>query len=320
MNFITVAELNFDIINNLYKIPKEIDIVVGIPRSGMLVATLIALYLNKPLVDIDAYIRQNVYMLGNTKNNKSNISSFKEIKKALIVEDSSNTGRSIKEAKDKIENNDKIQKYYLAAYVTKESKNGVDIFFKEVNSPRVFEWNFMHHQYLINACIDIDGVLCLDPTKEENDDGERYLEFILNAKPKYIPTQKVGWIVTSRLEKYRPQTEEWLRKQGVEFNELIMLNGVTAEERQKLGSHGKFKGEVFKNLKRANWFIESDSNQAKEIACISGKDVFCVNNQHFYSASLKIQFIKRIKRYLKDITRFIMPLKVRRAMKRFKGN
>lgn len=319
MNFITVAELNFDIVNNLYKIPKDIDVVVGIPRSGMLVATLIAVYLNKPLVDVDTYAEQKVYMSGNTKNNKSSIGDFKNIEKALIVEDSSNSGRSIKEAKAKIKDSDNVQKYFLAAYVTKESKKKVDIFFRVVEEPRVFEWNFMHHHYLNKACIDIDGVLCLDPTEEENDDGEKYLEFILNARPRYIPTRKVGWIVTSRLEKYRSQTEEWLHVHEVEYDELIMLNGVTAEERKKMGSHGKYKGDVFKNLNKATWFIESDEKQAEEIARISGKDVFCVNAQQFYDASLKVQFTRKVKKCIKEIIKLIIPIKVRNIIKRVKG-
>mgnify|MGYP006922448723 CR=1 FL=1 len=39
----------------------------------------------------------------------------------------------------------------------------------------------MHHRYMKEACVDIDGVLCMDPLPKENDDGARYIDFIRNA-------------------------------------------------------------------------------------------------------------------------------------------
>ena len=48
--------------------------------------------------------------------------------------------------------------------------------------------------------MDIDGVLCADPTPEENDDGEKYRHFLLNAPPLFIPKVTIGTLVTSRLE------------------------------------------------------------------------------------------------------------------------
>ena len=35
---------------------KNVDLVVGIPRSGMLPANLIAMYLNKPFTDINSFL------------------------------------------------------------------------------------------------------------------------------------------------------------------------------------------------------------------------------------------------------------------------
>lgn len=296
MNIITVAELNQDIVNGLCKIPMDIDVIVGVPRSGMLIAALIALHMNKPLTDIDSYVNGKLYESGHTKNISANIDSVSLVKKILIVEDSSYSGRSIKEAKAKVSsiNDNSVEKIFFAAYVTREAADNVDIYFRIVNPPRVFEWNFMHNTLLERACVDIDGVLCEDPTKEENDDGEKYTNFILNARPKYIPTRKIGWIVTSRLEKYREQTEIWLKKYGIEYDHLVMMNVATAEERQRLGNHARFKAEVFKKESSAIWFVESEKRQAKEIAEISGKDVFCIDSNYVYQASALNQLKGRI--------------------------
>lgn len=84
MNFVTVAELNNDIVNGMNILPKDIDIVVGIPRSGMLVATLVALYLNKPLTDIDSFKDGKMYTSGSTKNLSQTVKQYyDEIKKSI---------------------------------------------------------------------------------------------------------------------------------------------------------------------------------------------------------------------------------------------
>ena len=53
LNFITISMLNNTIYKNINKIPKDVDLIVGIPRSGLLVANLLALYLNIKLTDIE---------------------------------------------------------------------------------------------------------------------------------------------------------------------------------------------------------------------------------------------------------------------------
>jgi uncharacterized HAD superfamily protein len=150
--------------------------------------------------------------------------------------------------------------------------------------PRIFEWNLMHHSELQSACLDIDGVLCLNPTEEENDDGEKYLRFLREATPLWLPTVPVGCLVTSRLQKYRIETEQWLARHGVKYAELVMLNMESAEERRRTGCHGRFKGEVYRS-KKSQFFIESDARQAHEIAQLAAKPVFCIADRQVYLPS-----------------------------------
>ena len=154
MNFITVAELNSDIVENLHNIPRNIDIIVGIPRSGMLVATLISLYMNKPLSDFDSFVQGRIYSVGETKNTSENETEYARIRKVLIVEDSSISGNSIRKARERLEAvNSKIEYVILAAYITKSTISLVDLYFKIVSPPRCFEWNFMHHRYMKEALL-----------------------------------------------------------------------------------------------------------------------------------------------------------------------
>jgi len=147
----------------------------------------------------------------------------------------------------------------------------------------MFEWNIMHHPRLDEACVDIDGVLCLDPSEDENDDGVNYIAFITNARPLIIPSSKIKHIVTSRLEKYRPQTEEWLRRNGVQYQHLHMLDLPTAEERRRLKMHHKFKADVYSGDREARLFIESEAEQAREIMLATNKPVYCTADNVLYA-------------------------------------
>ncbi len=285
MNIRTYNDLIKCMVDNLYKIPRDIDLIVGIPRSGMMVANILALYMNLPCTDIDNFLRKGEFRTGDTKKCSGWIKSVSEAKRVLVVDDSVSTGTALKEAKRLLEKVD-CEFVWLAAYIMPFNKSNVDIYFEVCNQPRMFEWNFMHHWGLQNSCMDIDGVLCQDPSFFENDDGNRYKAFIKNAPPKFIPTQKVGKLVTSRLEKYRSVTELWLKRYGIEYDELIMMDGISALERQLEGNHARFKAEIYKGCD-AILFFESDYSQAIDIVKISGKPVFCIetmeliNSEHY---------------------------------------
>ncbi|TIT90581.1 MAG: phosphoribosyltransferase, partial [Mesorhizobium sp.] len=72
---------------------------------------------------------------------------------------------------------------YAAVFGLLSQHNETDIVFEVVPHPRMFQWNFMHHVFLEQCCVDIDGVLCLDPTADENDDGPAYEKFLTEARP-----------------------------------------------------------------------------------------------------------------------------------------
>jgi uncharacterized HAD superfamily protein/hypoxanthine phosphoribosyltransferase len=277
MNFVTFEQLNDCIYRNIGKIPKDIELIVGIPRSGMLVANMIALYLNLPFTDIDSYVAGRMYQVGNTRKYRDWIQRPEEAKHVLVVDDSISTGQAIKEAKEKVKNLP-AKHTFLAVYAVETALPAIDIHLAICHQPRMFEWNYMHHWGLAYSCMDIDGVLCEDPSFLQNDDGKRYEEFLKNAPAKIIPTAKVGYLVTCRLEKYRPQTERWLQKQGVQYDHLIMLDAASGKERRKQFSHGAYKADILKKTD-CFLFIESDYEQAVEICRLSGKQVFCVANR-----------------------------------------
>jgi uncharacterized HAD superfamily protein len=204
----------------------------------------------------------------------------------LVVDDSSNSGESMRRARRFIAGQPSLRGStikYLAIYASREAISDLDMHFQIVDQPRIFEWNFMHHDHAQNFLFDLDGVLCEDGPPESSESMSVYIDHLVNARPKIIPTLKIGAIVTSRLERYREQTETWLKKYGVSYRYLIMTNLPTAEERRRLSMHGKFKADVYGKL-GGSLFVESEAWQAREIALITGKAVYNLENSEYIQA------------------------------------
>ena len=287
--------MNDLIIQKLHKFPHDVDIVVGIPRSGMLPANLIALYLNKPFTDIDSFIEGRLYSVGD----RGHYMSTSNTGKVLIVDDSIMAGYALNKAKLKLEKlTKKYDLIFVSIFASSEGAKKVDIFLEIINGPRIFQWNFFHHKtYIPKACVDIDGVLCQNPPID--DDGPQYINYISNAKPYFLPSVEIDTLVSCRLEKYRAQTEKWLSDNGIKYKKLILLDFTSKEERIRWGKHGEYKGQVYKDSPNV-LFIESSLSEARDICRVSGKQVFCVENFEMLYSKKQV-YKKKIVGVLRDI-------------------
>lgn len=280
MNYKSIADLNTDIIQGLHLLPDDVDLIVGIPRSGMLAASILATHSHLPLIDVDGFLQGRPAWFGRTKRKRGTEKveawrNSQDAKNPLLFDDSVHSGLSIEDALQSVHQLDPNKKFTTGSvYVKPESENKIDLYFKKLDLPRIFEWNLMHHVILSQSCVDIDGVLCRDPSSEENDDGPKYIDFIMNVQARHSPSIDIGWLVTSRLEKYRKETEQWLKNNNIKYNNLLMLDLGSAEERRKLGIHASFKAKSYKKS-QARLFIESSYRQSVDIAKLSGKCVLC---------------------------------------------
>lgn len=279
MNYRSVADLNETIINSLSLIPRDVDLLVGIPRSGMLAANLLALHLNLPVIDLEGFIEGRRLGCGVRGERRGLQQSTDSVTKTLVLDDSVLSGATIRAARQRLADTQRdCEVLYGAVYAAPEATAEVDLYFEEVLVPRVFEWNLMHGGMLQHACVDIDGVLCVDPTEQENDDGPKYRQFIEHAKPLLLPTTHLGWLVTCRLEKYRDLTTQWLARHGVRYERLYMMDLPNKAARLASGSHGSFKARIYRSTK-AMLFVESSQRQAVEIARLSGKPVLSMETR-----------------------------------------
>jgi len=307
VNYRSISTLNKQIINWLPKLPQDLELIVGIPRSGMLAANILALHMNLPFTDIDGFLEGRVLATGPRFNRKQLLSDTINV---LVIDDSLLSGTEMAGVKEKISMAKIPHKiYYAAVYVKPGNEHMVDYFCEILPTPRCFEWNVMHHSILQRCCVDVDGVICRDPDKDENDDGIRYRQFLSSVEPLIIPTWEIGWLVTCRLEKYRTLTEEWLHKHGIKYNELIMMDFPDKATRVASGSHGSFKAKVYEST-RAKLFIESSLKQATEIARITGKDVLCMETREMINPSIAAKSLRRVKGM-----RYSLKRRIRRRIK-----
>lgn len=282
-DFFTLQHLNQVIVDNIPKIRKiPFDVIVHLPRSGTIPAALIATYLCKPFQSVDEFCAGMPVI--------ERKSEFQSLTRILVVDDSIHQGIQLKTAVERIrEARPDAEIKTLSVYDNTAGKPtrqfDCDIrLFEHAPEPYFMPWFLWKSSWISNCAVDMDGVLCRDCTREEDDDGEKYKKFLKKADLKFKPLDKkkikIGAIVTGRLEKYRPQTEDWLKKHGIRYDRLIMCPAKNKEERRAMNP-AKWKGEIYKELPQM-FFIESSVKESPTIRDVSGKLVYCIDNSEVY--------------------------------------
>jgi uncharacterized HAD superfamily protein len=263
MKFKSITDLRNDIIEHVIpKLPSSIGEVYGIPRSGMLPASIIATVLGVPLGSAP-----HPAQIGNRKSHF--ITTPKPTK--LLVDDSIYGGGAMAGA---VKNMGDVTT--CAIYASERAFDKVDIYGTHLEGPRMFEWNFMGIKATEEFMFDMDGVLCYDPTAFD-DDGPGYEHDIKTVKPKRLPQTKISTICTNRIERWREVTETWLKQHGVQYDKLIMQPFTTAQERRDTSNPGEYKAKHF-NESSCKVFVESHTHQAKTIAGLTNKPVLSIED------------------------------------------
>ena len=270
---------------NLWKIPADVDLIVGVPRSGMMPALMISEFLNKRVTDIDTFAEQRPIHIGRRGNYRRSGAE----NKVLVVDDTVYTGWAIENAKEQLKHlEDKYDIQYCCVYAEgKDAKEKVDIWLEDnslLNGGKkyLYEWNIFQHVANKGKWMmwDMDGLICKDPPNDEN--RAAYEAYLPNAVPMIIPSNHIGGICTYRLDKYRDVTKAWLQAHGVDYDELHMFPARTREERNASKSPARYKAEIYRASKWAQLFLESEVGQAERIHKMSGKPVFCYENGRMY--------------------------------------
>ncbi len=236
--------------------------VIGCPRSGVRAAADIAIRLGVPLFSFDK--SRKLVELGSGIR----LSTKTFDGELIIVDDSSFTGRSIEEARRLAP----IASAWYAVYATSASARNLDAYARVLES-HFFDWHVFHCHDLMrerSMGFDWDGVFNPDCTHAQDDDGEKYLDWMVNVHPIRFPDW-IPTIITARREAYRSVCENWLERWGIQCDRLIMFEG-SFHDRSRTWI-GEWKSEKIKEA-GIDLFVESDMQQAKDISsCLGGRQV-----------------------------------------------
>ena len=287
MQYRTFQDLNTAVLRHLHKLPPDTDLVVGIPRSGLLAACLGSLHLNVPMTDVQGLLEGRLLSSGRRMGKASDSLEAIAPRQVVVLDDSIQSGSSMRLVREQIEAASLPWNIsYGAVFGNAARMEPADFILEVCPRPRIFEWNLYCDYMLTRSCFDIDGVLCRDPSPEENDDGPRYRAFLENAEPLLIPRRPIAHLVTSRLEKYRKPTEAWLTRHGVRHGKLHMLDLPDKATRIHLQAHASFKASVYRDTD-THLFVESATRQALEIAQHAGKPVLSIESNEMIYPGLR---------------------------------
>jgi uncharacterized HAD superfamily protein len=282
LTFITWSQLHKDIADFAAKMPKDIVGIIGVPRSGLMVASMLAILKNIYVTDVAGFISHGFPNGGlQMKQKQAPVNG-----KVILLDDSCCSGKSMRAAVGAfgiMQFQPQLQwgnwEVIPATLYTNEKAPPLH-HLKVINGMRIFAWNWQTHKHTAKwTAIDMDGILCDDPPRE--DDEPNYVKSLATLPQRYN-VRHAHAIVTNRLEKRRPHTEAWLDAHGVGFTHLIMRPEPTFQQRRLGISPGAWKAEQLRKL-GCNLFVESDPVQAKTIAALAGKPVYCPIKDHVYA-------------------------------------
>jgi len=247
----------------------EYDGILGVPRSGLLCASLMAQRLGLPLWSFDKS-GGVTELAGGLRMDRV---ARKDNPRILVVEDSSASGYSMAEAKRKCRD---INATFAAVFATKSASKNLDLWHKMVPLPHWFEWNLFGNSYLcegLRIASDMDGIICPDFTAEEDDDAWRYADRMRTMECLIPKGTHFHAIITARLEKYRTLTEHWLKQNEISYGKLIMGPWETKNARATR-CMGSWKWVKARSVD-AGMFIESDPMQAEVMASKGSIPIIC---------------------------------------------
>lgn len=277
MNYRNVGDLSQTIARKMHLLPRGIDLIVGVPRSGILAGIILALMKNIRFTDLDALIEGRLSSVGSTKNHTGIVKKLGEVRHALVIDDSLNRGYAMKEAKERLSVlGDTLKLTFAAVYVVPDAADEVDLVFEKLALPRLFEWNFSHHSYLSRSCVNMDGVIW-DLNPSELGACSVDASFLASTSPMFNFTALIGCLTTALHERYRKETEAWLKSKGINYGRLVMRGTSASSGEAELTSEA-LAAETYRES-AAILLIESDIKRAARSAQLAGKPVLAVKEQ-----------------------------------------
>ncbi len=267
-HYISYAQLVSDCTAFARSLPR-VRAIAGVPRSGMIPASLIALELNVPMISIEALCNGAAPEIPLPRRGYGRRVEDGMI---LVVDDTSASGRQVQRLRELI----RVPVRFAAMYVLDRSAVQVDFYHAKLPEfAQFYEWTMFHDDNNCRILTDLDGVLCEDWTGgNEDEHAAEYQDFLENAQPRRVPSMPLRGIVTNRLERHRPETEAWLKRHRIPYESLQMSPHATFAARDNARDAAFRKATAYDADPSLLLFVESDDQQALEVARRTGRPVF----------------------------------------------
>ena len=262
--WISLAKLTRDTIALAGRLPTNLAGVGGVPRSGMIPASILATLLHLPLWEVGEHGPPRMLRHGGRGTGGDPAGPV------LVVDDTLYHGYAL----DRVRQATKdvpLKFVWAVVYVRRGFAGRVDLYHEQVPDLHVLEWNWANNGPLAGfaanqgygkgMATDLDGIICHDHASR----GEPGTPYMVPRK------HPVPLICTGRRESDRPQTESWLQKHGVQWKRLAMLPNDASDSAEGISRH-KVSHFVESGC---GAFLESDPEQAELIHRGSGRPVIC---------------------------------------------
>jgi hypothetical protein len=262
--WISTRKLAADAVKLAAMLPPDVSGIVGIPRSGLIPAAIVATIRHLPLLEING---NSIYQ-ARTYSHRGNMPLGNG--PLALVDDTVYQGLSIERVKKSFGGRISL---YSAVYVREGMESAVDFHVETVPPLHVLEWNWANNGpmrgmweasafgYRGGIAADLDGIICHD-----DESGGK------PGQPYMLPRMhEIPLIITGRQERSRAVTENWLRHWGCKWKRLEMMPNEHEFTAENAAAHkAKHFGES-----QCGVFIESEPFQAEQIFKLSGKPVIC---------------------------------------------
>lgn len=250
--FVTNARLMLDAQRLVSLLPPSIDAVIGIARSGLLPASLVAAQLHVPLYSASPNSPPILAGCGRRIEMDE-----RQPTHAAIIDDTTASGKQMRAVAALVRAAFPTTRITTAVtYANPAARFGVDVAAAILPGPHYLEWNFWNCGHATHAAFDFDGILCVQGSVD----------------PLYLPRRKeVPLIVTGRSEASRAGSAAWLEKHAVKYHKMIMRPADVSDDEKDIA---RWKGRVYRTTD-LKLFVESEPEQSELIAAVSGKPVLC---------------------------------------------
>jgi hypoxanthine phosphoribosyltransferase len=253
------------------------QMIIGVARSGLIPATQLACLLHLPLMSVSV---SDAVPLNLGTGVRGLEMDCKCITRALLVDDSCVSGNTLNNVKAKLARHlHGVEIATMAVYCDSQAMTKIDLPLVHAPMPHFFEWNWSNSFLIPRMAVDLDGLLCPDPSEKVAANPQEYIEWMKNVKPNQFRFNRrpVPAIVTMRPEDTRDITIEWLNKHRIYYDELHCWPGSVVDARRLQQNETiKWKSHILRELKERRGikiYVDSHRKLAADIAKEAGPGI-----------------------------------------------